>query len=446
LHTQNNLPAWYDPYSSVMISEYQNWKEVNDWAMELFAIPNNISPSLQKKISEIKLKSSLPEQQTLEALRFVQDDIRYMGIEMGTNSHKPNHPNKVFAQRFGDCKDKSYLLCTILNGLGIECAPVLINTEWKKAIIDWLPSPKSFNHVTVRAKLKDGYHWFDPTISFQRGSIKDISYPDYQCGLVINENTSDLTAIKLKEPGMVRVKEVFDIKNTSDSVRFSVTTNYSGSFADNVRNSFNSMSNYQLLKDYRSYYLDYYKDILADSLNYKDDANTGVFTTKEYYTIPNIWELKNGTKKASFSSYVIDGIIKKPKETARTMPFSLQYPAHYHEEIEINIPDDWNAEQSLNNLKNDGFKMLANFYYSNKKFLLEYEYENLKDHISTNEVKQYLIDLNKKEETLSYELSQKDKPLVKTSKTNDSGNGYLYAKILVLLVIVGIIIEWRRRR
>jgi hypothetical protein len=414
--------------------------------MELFAPPQNISPSLQKKISEIKQKSSLPEQQTLEALRFVQDDIRYMGIEMGTNSHKPNHPNKVFAQRFGDCKDKSYLLCTILNGLGIECAPVLINTEWKKAIIDWLPSPKSFNHATVRVKLKDEYHWFDPTISFQRGNIKDISYPDYQYGLVINENTNDLTAIKLKEPGMVRVKEVFDIKNTSDSVRFIVTTNYSGSFADNVRNNFNSMSNYQLLKDYRSYYLDYYKDILADSLNYKDDENTGIFTTKEYYTIPNIWELKNGTKKASFSSYVIDGIIKKPKETARTMPFSLQYPAHYHEEIEINIPDDWNAEQSLNNLKNDGFKMLANFYYSNKKFLLEYEYENLKDHISTNEVKQYLTDLNKKEETLSYELTQNDKPLVKTSKTNNSGNGYLYAKLLVLLVIVGIIIEWRRRR
>jgi len=446
LHQQDHLPDWYDPYSSIMISEYKSWKEVNDWAMELFAIPSNISSALQKEIIEIKSKYTSPEEQTLQALRFVQDDIHYMGIEIGANSHKPNPPDKVFSQRFGDCKDKSYLLCTILQKLGIDCSPVLINTDSKKAMLDWLPSPKAFNHVTVRVKLKD-YHWFDPTISYQRGGINDISYPDYQYGLVIASNTDNLTQINTKEPGMVNVKEVFDIEKVPGNARFIVTTNYSGSFADDTRNDFNTTSRYELLKNYKNYYLDYYQDLIADSLAYEDNEKTGVFTTIEYYTIRNLWESKKGAKKASFSSYVIDGVIKKPKETQRTMPYALPYPAHYKEEVEINLPEDWNGEGSAKKLKNEGFEMAANFSYHDRKFLLQYEYESLKDNISPDEAEEFLKDLNERDKDFSYELTKDDGSIVKTSNesTPTGNNVYVVAQVLVLLFILGLV-WWRQRR
>ena len=48
------------------------------------------------------------------AVNFVQNEIRYMGIETGKYSHKANSPEKVFKQRYGDCKDKSLLLASIL--------------------------------------------------------------------------------------------------------------------------------------------------------------------------------------------------------------------------------------------------------------------------------------------------------------------------------------------
>ena len=448
IHVQDNVPSWYDPFSSILISEYKSWREVNDWAMELFAIPQNISPPLQKKIQEIKSRNTTEDEQVSEALRFVQDDIRYMGIEMGASSHKPNHPNRVFAQRFGDCKDKSYLLCTMLHYLGIECVPVLINTDLKRSLTEYLPSPKAFNHVTVRATLSDGYHWFDPTISYQRGNINEISYPDYQCGLVITGNTNDLTKISEKETGLVNVKEVFNIESVSDSVKFFVTTTYSGSFADNIRNDFNSNSRYEMLKEFRTYYLDYYKDLIADSLTYEDDERTGKFTTREYYTIPNIWESKGGTKKASFSPYVIDGIVKKPKETKRTMPYGLTYPAHYKEDVEINLPDDWSGEQSTTHLKNDGFQLSAEFSYSNKKFLLQYEYESLKDNVSANETSGFMNDLNKKEESFDYQLTQDDKPALKISDTNESTNsgsrrGFILVQVIVFIGLIGILL-WKR--
>ena len=180
-------------------------KEVNDWAMQLFPFTNNLSQVLQKKADDIRTKFISPEKRILAALRFVQDDVRYMGIEMGENSHKPHPPEKVIVQRFGDCKDKSYLLCTLLRALGIEASPVLINSGYKKIISNWLPAATAFDHVTVKVKLNDNSFFFDPTIPYQRGSIADISYPDHQCGLAISDSTTDLTNIPIHEKGIVKV-------------------------------------------------------------------------------------------------------------------------------------------------------------------------------------------------------------------------------------------------
>ena len=76
------------------------------------------------------------EQKVLSALHFVQDEVRYMGIEMGVNSHKPHAPDAVFAQRFGDCKDKTYLFCTLLQGMNIPAYPVLVNTGFKQRLFE----------------------------------------------------------------------------------------------------------------------------------------------------------------------------------------------------------------------------------------------------------------------------------------------------------------------
>jgi len=226
--TQDNIPTWYDLYSMIIVSEFNSWSEVSKWASELFQNNIHLSPALQKKINEIVASSPNDESKILTALRFVQDEVRYMGIEMGVNSHKPSDPSKIYSQRYGDCKDKSYLLCSMLTAMGIEAQPVLINTSYKKTIENWLPAPIDFDHVTTRVKLNGRYYWFDPTISYQRGRIDDISYPDYQVGLIIADTSSALTHIPLHDEGETRVKEIFDIPDTYGRAKLKVITEYTG--------------------------------------------------------------------------------------------------------------------------------------------------------------------------------------------------------------------------
>jgi Domain of Unknown Function with PDB structure (DUF3857)/Transglutaminase-like superfamily len=447
LRVQDQTPSWYDPYAMVMISEYSSWKEVNDWAMQLFPFGMKLSPALQKKIGEIEATTSTPQDRVLAALRFVQDDVRYMGIEMGERSHKPHNPDKVFAQRFGDCKDKSYLLCTILRAMNIDADPVLINTSFKKTILSWLPTHFAFDHVTVRVNLNGKHYWFDPTISYQRGNIDNISYPDYQCGLVIRDTTTALTSIPCQNKGMVDVHEDFKIPDMSGDAQLMVKTVYSGSHADGIREQFNRSSIFEIKKKYQDYYISYYENITADSLNYTDEDSTGKFITKEYYSIKNLWETEKGIRKSYFSPYVISGVLKKPKDINRTMPFYIDYPAKYREEITISVPDDWKGNESLNDVKCSSFTYRQQCAYFYRKFKLKYEYESLKDHVTPEEAKEFFSSYNKADDKIQYILSLKDDNTVVEEMVSNNGkktNDVWYVLFFIALGF-GLIIWWTQR-
>ncbi|MFT3704066.1 MAG: DUF3857 domain-containing protein [Agriterribacter sp.] len=441
LHLEDNIPDWYDPFGEIMISEYKSWKDVNDWAMELFPPVKNVSAELRKKIESINTATHSDEQKILSALLFVQDDVRYMGIEIGTNSHKPQDPNIVCAKRFGDCKDKSYLLCTMLKQMNIEAAPVLINTNYKKAITGWPPSAKNFNHATVRVKCNNKYYWLDPTLSLQRGGINNIAYPDYQYGLVVQEGTTALSKIEIQEAGAVVVKEVFNIPDMSGNARLKVTTQYSGSYADDMRNQFNDNSNYEMKKTFKDYYASYYKDISIDSLSFVDEDSTGILTTTEYYSVKNLWEKEGKVKKAFFDPYVINGVIKKPKESKRTMPYALSYPANYKETVEINVPDDWSGEESQDKIQTNYLIVKSNFSYKKRKFTLNFEYQNLQDHIPPEQIKKFLEEMKKKEDMFGYNLTLNEDNSASDITTFKTKNVYpvLFRLGAMLLVIGGII-------
>jgi hypothetical protein len=438
--SEDNTPSWFDPYSMIMVSEYASWNELNEWARKLFPLSVNISQPLRTKIDEINKKERNNEEKVSEALKFVQDAIRYMGIEMGVNSHQPSRPDKIFAQRFGDCKDKSYLLCTMLSQMGIEANPVLLNTTYKKTIEDWLPSPTDFDHVTVRVKLNNKYYWFDPTISYQRGKLENISYPDYQCGLVITDTTTLLTKIPFHDNGITDVKEEFDIPDLYGRAKLTVTTQYTGSFADDVRRSFNDNSTEQMKKFNEKYYAYYFDNIKSDSISYTDDESTGKFITREYYSIKDLWEMDKGEKRVSFQPYVILGAMKKPNNDNRYTPLSLSFPANYKEDIEVNLPEEWKGDEIEHNVKCSDFNFTSQYSYTYRQFHLQYNYEALKDHVGRQELEEYTEKYKAANATIAYELSE---GMISRDSSRNALGGRTLAVLFVILI--GLIIWFVKR-
>ena len=228
--TDGSTPPWFSPYPRITVSEYQRWSDVVDWAMPYYGISPITDAELQSKVNKWKDTLKTPEERAVAVLRFVQDEIRYLGIELGRYSHEPTRPEKVFARRFGDCKDKSLLLATVYSALGIEAIPVLINTRARFSLDAWQPSPFAFDHVIVKAKINGNTYWFDPTISYQRGGLDHYYPPSYERALPLRTGSSALEPIPAPTSGRGSIEsvEAYNRENGQSVITLNVTTTYRG--------------------------------------------------------------------------------------------------------------------------------------------------------------------------------------------------------------------------
>lgn len=452
MNMEDMVPQWYNPYSKILLSEFNSWAEVNQWSLGLF--PLNFKPAngLLNKINEIKNKYSTNEQRASAALRFVQDDIRYMGVEMGENSHRPANPSKVFEQRFGDCKEKSYLLCMMLREMGIDATPVLINTGETQNLFNFLPSATAFNHVTVKANINGKDYWWDPTISFQRGSLVNISYPDYKAGLVLSDTTTALTTIPLKTISKVEITEYFKVKADMKGATLHVTTLYTGGDADETRNDFNNLSKTEQLEKYQKYYAAYFENIVADSITFIDNEVNGTIETNEYYHIPKIWKkLDEGGSQISIYPFVIDGFLRRPKDRERKMPISFYYPINHSEKIILEMPENWNVDEDKNDLDNKNFKFSNKFYVDGNKIILEARYNAIRPYAPANESEEYFENLEEYDKACAYSITYGANKTESKSKPKASNKESKSTKIILFMVVLaafigGIFIAKRQQR
>lgn len=447
---QDQLPDWYDNYPVLFISEYHSWKEVNDWAMELFRTQTPLSAELKQEIIRIKSAAPAQEQQIIAALRFVQDEVRYLGIEMGSNSHRPHNPNTIFHQRFGDCKDKTLLLCTMLRALNVEAHPVLINTDAKHELTNWLPSSYAFNHATVQVRFRQKTYWFDPTISLQRGQLGDVAFPDYQCGLVLTDSTTGLTTIPLQETGKVYTKTVFRMKDLSGPASMDITTTYTGSYADDMRYEANNNSWSQLQKNYLDFVRNYYDGSrVRDILQIEDNDSSGNIITHEFYTVKNLWSLEKGVRQACFYGATINGLIKKPEDRERTMPIAITYPAHYIEDVEIHLPDAWQIDKSPSVVLAPAYHFRSSITSrSDSIVFLHYDYESLQDYVAVKDAASYLQDCEDLGDDIGYKLSSNEHPLSGTLTSENSQENLDRIEVIIvgLLISVAVYMQFRKNR
>ena len=86
-------------------------------------------------------------------------EMRYVAIFLGSGGFVPNALDQILQNRHGDCKDHVLLMMALLQAVGIDAAPVLINT----ATADWIPPGAApvYDHVLVYIPSLDLFA--DPT-------------------------------------------------------------------------------------------------------------------------------------------------------------------------------------------------------------------------------------------------------------------------------------------
>src|SRR6185369_5969302 len=206
----------------VQVSEFGSWAEVAQWSVRMFRMEERSRAAVHNVARTIL--ATHPKDPITAAIRFVQDDIRYLGIEMGRNSHEPHQPADVLTQRWGDCKDKSFLLASLLRELGLEAYPALVNTKLRHELDAQLPSPFLFDHVITQVVANGKTYWVDGTLSDQGGTLETMDTPNDERALVVRAETKTLTTIATEEKGATLIEQTYAARDYSSPVILDVVT------------------------------------------------------------------------------------------------------------------------------------------------------------------------------------------------------------------------------
>ncbi|UCF67369.1 MAG: DUF3857 domain-containing protein, partial [Acidobacteriota bacterium] len=136
---------------------YEDWNVVGRWYHDL------ADPVLEDLGAAEALGAKLrPAEKAgflgslVAAFDFVARSVRYVSIQIGIGGYKPYSPAFVCKNRFGDCKDKSFLMRSLVGAWGTKSYPVLVRTQRLGALDPEVPTPGQFNHCIAAIVLPEG--------------------------------------------------------------------------------------------------------------------------------------------------------------------------------------------------------------------------------------------------------------------------------------------------
>ena len=448
--TDPETPNWYDPYPAVYLSDMASWQEVAQWAWPLYQ-PVSETPQLNAVMASIVGSTTSPEERIVAALQFVQNEVRYLGIEMGTRSHKPNLPDVVLKQRFGDCKDKSRLLVSLLQGMGIEAASALVNTHSGKRLKEYLPTPAVFNHVIVVTRVAGKYYWLDPTRTYQAGDLTTLYQPDYDYALIVSPSSNDLIAMSGDIPGphSKGVEEIFDIRDAIESpAHYTIVNQYERYFADAMRQDLSETRHDEVQQNYLNYLARLYPAIaVANTLQIEDEKTFNRLSVTEEYKIEDIWEKSTDERYllVDFQPSLIVDNLKEVDAPIRTMPFSIAHPVRYRHLTRILLPKDSGFENAIDEVIDDAFRFVRKVSFADDVLEIEYLYESRNGYVTPKRIATYTENITKAL-NLAYFQIKMPNPAIDFGnyqfKNNDINWMLVGITLVALIIFIALIIKY----
>jgi len=391
-------PYWYTTLQWGECTEYNSWAEIGQWAARINPIGTlTAGTELANLVDDFWTDVKGDKYNFLKKVTdFVQNDIRYMGVEMGEYSHRANTPEKVFTQRYGDCKDKSVLLATMLKRKGIDCSLVLANSYNYHGLDKRLPSPYLFNHMTVQVTINGRSQFIDPTITDQAGSIQKRYYPDYGSLLVINKPEKLVPSPEQKQ-GSINIVETYLLNDKGGAI-LQVRTEYKDAEAESIRSYFKSNARNQIQKSYLEYYQRVASTLkLKTPLEFVDDKIMNLVVVNEEYQIEKVGDEEKGQDKrvlGLFANHIKDRITEISSLEGEA-PIAISYPLSLKYKIRVVNHGGLTYEP----FEVDPEKFGRSSYYFGKKIsatgdvlTIDYELNYYKPFIDGNEKEQYFND------------------------------------------------------
>lgn len=395
----DNTTDWFADPDIMDVTAFTNWQEVADWGTTLFeghstqgADYRRLSQSMKQYADTNGLQPAMAK-----AIDHVQKRIRYYGVELGVNSHRPHSPDEVLKNGYGDCKDKTLLLVSLLNDMGVKASPILVSARTKRGIVKRLPNPGIFDHVVVFIEHDGKQYWVDATDSSQSGLLGLRGQPEYGAGVVLGKPGVALITrdAPMPEQPTISTHDRIYLSSFGGPADFITATTFRGRDANRIRRRLDETGTRRFGKNYKEYYEDIYGKLrMLDKLKVEEHSTENEITITNSYRLDKFWELNSRAQQAEFDAYAltITNQLDEFEDVSRDRKAPLPIDARSWVAHRIQyFPNVASNERALeeSNFGIDGFSYHDSEYVIGDSFVFESELKVTTDEIDVDQLKEY---------------------------------------------------------
>jgi tetratricopeptide (TPR) repeat protein len=175
----SDLPSREDLRLQVNLSTFASWEEVAAWKRILRQDSWRCPAEVRQVVQQLTRDQKTPLEKARALTYWLRRNIRYVSLGE-RHDYTPQEPARVWANRYGDCKDTSQLLAVMLEEAGVPVALATLGALDDGQVLPEVPSPWG-THAILLVTLADGLHWIDTTLSLGAWDFLPRGCRDRQC-------------------------------------------------------------------------------------------------------------------------------------------------------------------------------------------------------------------------------------------------------------------------
>ena len=326
--------------------DFSSWDSFAEWYRKLVKNKYNLTKEVQKDIRDLVKGNDNTYEVITILYRYLQHNTRYAAIYLNIGGIEPHSSKTVCTNKYGDCKDLTIFMISMLKYAGIKAYPALVLTRDKGVVYPNFVASQ-FNHMVAFVPLKEDTLWLECTadnmdIYDRPWNIEDVN------ALVIKETSGEMirtpkasfddniwlstSLIEYQNPGMLFIKS--QITTTGKQKDF-----FQSLFIYNKPENEKVALQKILGRHVPNLVIDDYSYSKEEKENTKYDVKiSGVYrkvithTGKRIFINPNMFNRK--TKE------------NLPDDNKRHFPIHFIYPYKDTDAIFMKIPDGYSLESA----------------------------------------------------------------------------------------------------
>ncbi len=246
-------PRWHDITTVIIfgpsqfqIDDYRgnmvNWQDFGKFIYSLKEGKDQLPEDVKKAVHNIA-DGLNTNRLKIEALyKYLQDNTRYISIQLGIGGWQPFDAKEVASKRYGDCKALTNYMYSILKEAGIPSYYTLIRAgKNERYLTEDFPS-QQFNHVILCAPLPQDTIWLECTNqNVQAGYLG--SFTANRAALLVDESGGKLVRTpEYKMNDNIQSRKIRGKLDGEATLHLSSFTKYTGLQQDELHHIINDLS------------------------------------------------------------------------------------------------------------------------------------------------------------------------------------------------------------